>query len=677
MEPGFRSGGTQAPARPRISRRSRFRPTRERRAGRWNLQGQPQPDRSQTTAKADEAPRLGKYEILEQIGEGGFGVVYKGFDPLIQRFVAVKTCTSPDADLKKRYTREAQIAGQLDHPNIVRIFDFGIEAGTPFLVQEFLSGEDLDKKISHRAFVPHPERLLYLIHIARGLEYAHSKGVVHRDIKPANIRILEDGTAKIMDFGVATLQHSDIRLTAAGTTMGTAAYLAPEQIRGEKVDGRTDIFSFGVLAYELVTGERPFGQETISAILYEILNDDPRPITLPSSVCPEGLRQLIFRCLEKEPERRYPGCGEIIEALEAVRETLKSDPRPRDLTTALRKSSARPGPAESSQNADSPGASRQSPAEGESFDPVIQHEWTPTEIAIPNQRIGLQRTLIAAATLLLVALVYAWLGDHGLAPWSVQSQQNQADDPGGISAELSGPVDGPEAVDSQPPTTDPGTGTQLPPTESPEQTSSRREPVSQEAPGLGEGPEATLSQVAATAAEIQEEPEPEPVEPVVAKATVTVAASWHPDTTVTIDNGRALSLSKSHSLELQPGDHRAVFSLSTSDYSSRQTVRLTLDSGEHRTLRSPIQRPGHLTVQASLGSPQGLVAVDGELVGSSPVQARKLTPGSHRLELYPLEGASAPLATTQLDIRTRHETVVTFDLTGRQELSVRNRPRGN
>jgi serine/threonine protein kinase len=677
MKPGFRRGGSRAPARPRIACRSRFRPTRQRRAGRWNLQGLPQPDRSLPTAPPGEPPRLGKYEILEQIGEGGFGVVYKGFDPLIQRHVAVKTCTSPDADLKKRYTREAQIAGQLDHPNIVRIFDFGIEAGTPFLVQEFLSGEDLDHKIGNRAFVPHPERLLYLIHIARGLQYAHAKGVVHRDIKPANIRILDDGSAKIMDFGVATLQHSDTRLTAAGTTMGTAAYLAPEQIRGEKVDGRTDIFSFGVLAYELVTGERPFGQETISAILYEILNDDPRPITLPSSVCPEGLRQLIFRCLEKAPERRYPDCGEIIEALEAVRETLKTDPRPRDLTTALRKSSVRRGPARSSQDAVSPSSSLEGLVEGESFDPVIQHEWTPTEIAIPKQQTGLQRTLIAAAALLFVGMAYAWLGVQGLAPWSVQSQQNQADDPGGISAELGGPLDRPEAVESERPTTDPGTGTQLLAAESPEQTSSRREPVSQEAPGLGEGPEATLSQADATPSEMQEEPEPEPVEPVVVEATLTVAASWHPDTTVAIDNGRNLKLSKSHSLELQPGDHRAVFSLSTSDYSSRQTVRLTLESGEQRTLRSPIQRPGHLTVQASLGSPQGLVAVDGNLVGSSPLRGRKLTPGSHRLELYPLEGASAPLATTKLDIRTGQETVVTFDLTGRQELSVRSRPGGN
>ena len=175
--------------------------------------------------------KIGKYEIIEPIGEGGFGMVYKGFDPFIKRHVAIKTCTSPDQELRQRYYREAEIAGRLDHPNIVRIFDFGTENDTPFLVQEFLAGGDLDHKIGGHDFVPFPERLLYLIHIARGLAYAHDQGVIHRDIKPANIRILEDGSAKIMDFGVAMLQNTDTRLTKDGMAVGTAAYLAPNRSR--------------------------------------------------------------------------------------------------------------------------------------------------------------------------------------------------------------------------------------------------------------------------------------------------------------------------------------------------------------------------------------------------------------------------------------------------------------
>ena len=641
------------------------------------MQGLPQADRPLATANAAAPPHLGKYEVVDRIGEGGFGVVYKGFDPLIQRFVAIKTCTSPDDELKQRYTREAQIAGQLDHPNIVRIFDFGTEAGTPFLVQEFLSGEDLDKKITNRAFVPQPERLLYLIHIARGLQYAHSKGVVHRDIKPANIRILEDGTAKIMDFGVATLQHSDTRLTAAGTTMGTAAYLAPEQIRGEKADGRTDIFSFGVLAYELVTGERPFSQETISAILYEILNDDPRPITLPPSVCPEGLRQLVFRCLEKEPGRRYPHCGEIIEALESIREDLKADTSPRDLTAALRKSSSPPLQRPESTGIDPSRIPAQAAREQDAFDPVIQHEWTPTGIAIPNRRLNFKRILISILAIAACGAGYAWLGLRGVAPWpeelppSLPAGSSLVVAESGDSTQPTGAVEA-RASSSQPEPSDQNT---------PVSASTAGQEESQEVqPTSGtevEDPGASEPATDAAASSHDDEPVPEPEVPLIVDATLTIAASWHPETTVSIDRGRPMELSRGRSLQLPPGDHRAVFSLSTPEYSSRQTVRLKLESGEQRTLRSPIQRPGQLTVQASLGSPQGLVAVDGNLVGSSPLRYKKLSPGAHRLELYPLEGATAPLATTQLQIQPSEETVVTFDLTGQQELSVRNRPGNN
>ncbi|MGB6336587.1 MAG: serine/threonine-protein kinase, partial [Thermoanaerobaculia bacterium] len=177
--------------------------------------------------------RLGKYEIVEKIGDGGFGVVYQGYDPYIKRYIALKTCTSPDGEVRERFFREAEISGRLDHPNIVRVLDFGIHGDTPFLVQEFLQGQNLDRKIRDRQFLPYSEQLLILMQIARGLEYAHSMGVIHRDVKPSNIQILTDGTAKIMDFGIAILHQMDSRVTREGMAVGTAAYLAPEQIRGE------------------------------------------------------------------------------------------------------------------------------------------------------------------------------------------------------------------------------------------------------------------------------------------------------------------------------------------------------------------------------------------------------------------------------------------------------------
>ncbi|MEM7584482.1 MAG: serine/threonine-protein kinase [Acidobacteriota bacterium] len=196
---------------------------------------------------------IGKYKIEKKIGSGGFGEVFKGYDPFIKRHVAVKTCISSDEEIRNRFFQEAEIAGNLQHRNITTVYDFGIHEGLPYLIQEYLSGEDLDSKIKRRDFLPYPEKLYYLLQIARGLAKAHAKGVIHRDIKPANIRVLEDGTVKIMDFGIAKLAQQESGLTQTGMTLGTAAYLAPEQIRGEAVDTATDIFSFGVLAYELLT----------------------------------------------------------------------------------------------------------------------------------------------------------------------------------------------------------------------------------------------------------------------------------------------------------------------------------------------------------------------------------------------------------------------------------------
>ncbi len=229
---------------------------------------------------------LDKYQVLEKIGVGGFGVVYKAYDPFIKRHVAIKTCTSEDTETRERFMREAEIAGNLHHRNIVTVYDFGFKDGVPYLVQEYLSGEDLDRKIKRRDFLSLPEKLLYLVQIARGLQYAHSRGVVHRDIKPANIRILEDDTAKIMDFGIAKLAQHQEALTQAGITLGTAAYLAPEQIRGGAFDARTDLFSFGVLAYELFALERPFQGAEISAVFYKILNEEPPQLSEKSPDCP-------------------------------------------------------------------------------------------------------------------------------------------------------------------------------------------------------------------------------------------------------------------------------------------------------------------------------------------------------------------------------------------------------
>jgi serine/threonine-protein kinase len=265
----------------------------------------------------DEKPlpeKIGKYEITGKIGSGGFGAVYRGRDPYIKRTVAVKTCQLNDEEIKSRFFREAELAGNLHHRHITTIYDFGVENGIPYIVQEFLSGEDLDKKIKRADPLPLLRKVEILTAITDGLAYAHAAGIIHRDIKPANVRILDDGSVKIMDFGIAKSLQTESNLTQTGITLGTSAYLAPEQIRGEPVDRRTDIFSLGILAYELLTYRKPFRGEHLSTVLYKILNDTPEPIETAAPDAPPALVAAVSRAMEKQRENRY-----------ATMEALKQD----------------------------------------------------------------------------------------------------------------------------------------------------------------------------------------------------------------------------------------------------------------------------------------------------------------------------------------------------------------
>ena len=250
--------------------------------------------------------KVGKYEILEKIGVGGFGTVFKGRDPYIKRTVAIKTCQSDEDELRKRFFREAEFAGNLHQRNITTIYDFGLtDDGLPYIVQEFLTGEDLDRKIKRKDDLPLAWRVRVLVDICEGLHYAHTAGIVHRDVKPSNIRILEDGTVKIMDFGIAKSMVSESTLTQTGITLGTASYLAPEQIRGEPVDARTDIFSLGVLAYELLTYTRPFTGDHISTVLYKIMNESPPSPSEVDPALPPELVRVVQKALEKDRSNRW------------------------------------------------------------------------------------------------------------------------------------------------------------------------------------------------------------------------------------------------------------------------------------------------------------------------------------------------------------------------------------
>jgi serine/threonine protein kinase len=264
--------------------------------------------------------KIGKYELLRKVATGGSGTVYEARDVLIRRTVALKTCDVKDPEVRARFFQEAQLGGSLRHRNITTVYDFGVEEGTPYIVQEFLDGEDLDRVIARADGLPLIEKLRMLIGLAYGLEYAHNAGIVHRDVKPRNIRVLSDGTVKIMDFGTARLAATD--RVHGGRDMGTLAYLAPERILKKPVDARADVFSFGVVAYELLSGRRPFEGATEEELFDRIVREEPLSLTLAARDVPAVLASIVDRALCKNPEDRYPSIEPVRKALVAALHAL-------------------------------------------------------------------------------------------------------------------------------------------------------------------------------------------------------------------------------------------------------------------------------------------------------------------------------------------------------------------
>jgi len=280
--------------------------------------------------------RIGKYEVISQIAHGGFGVIFKGWDPFIKRQVAIKMCATPDEEVRKRFHREAQFVGNLVHRNITLVFDFGVENDVPYIVQEFLTGFDLDELVKVSALRDTKTAVAVLLQVCEGLDFAHHRGIIHRDMKPSNIRVLEDGTVKILDFGIAKSLEGGTKLTQTGIALGTAGYLAPEQIQGEMVDARTDIFALGVVAYELVTGIRPFEGKTLSNVLYKILNDVPTPPVDLAPVCPEELDRIIRKCMEKDPADRFQTVRDLFDELRQLSVVGHTDmDASREITTGV------------------------------------------------------------------------------------------------------------------------------------------------------------------------------------------------------------------------------------------------------------------------------------------------------------------------------------------------------
>jgi serine/threonine-protein kinase len=260
---------------------------------------------------------IGRYQIECELGRGAMGRVYLAHDPTIGRRLAVKTIPLDRStpELRARFQREAQAAGRLIHPNIVTIFDAGEHDGQLFLAMELVEGETLADTIAAGP-LDAAQSISVGLQLAAGLEHAHQQGIVHRDIKSANVMVA-GATAKIMDFGVARLASAG--LTATGQLLGTPAYLAPEVIRGETADARSDIFSLGVVLYECLTGHRPFDGDNISAVMYQVVNVTPAVPEAPGSGVPAALSALVMKAIEKDPANRFRSAGELAGALQECR----------------------------------------------------------------------------------------------------------------------------------------------------------------------------------------------------------------------------------------------------------------------------------------------------------------------------------------------------------------------
>ncbi len=272
---------------------------------------------------SDVKPKLGRYEVLKQLGKGAMGIVYLGQDPRINRTTAIKTFKIGEGFeeaeaqvLKQKFFREAESAGTLSHPNIVTIYDAGEEHDLAYIAMEYLDGEDLQKYTKRVHLLPMRKVIEYVADIADGLEYAHQKGIVHRDIKPANVMLLKTGVVKITDFGIARITASS--QTQTGIVKGTPHYMSPEQISGEKVDGRSDIFSLGVMLFQLASGDLPFKGDSPAALMHQIMNvphPDPRSIN-PKILKP--LATIIDKAMEKNREKRYQKAGQMAQHLRTL-----------------------------------------------------------------------------------------------------------------------------------------------------------------------------------------------------------------------------------------------------------------------------------------------------------------------------------------------------------------------
>jgi len=270
--------------------------------------------------------QLGRYEIISELGQGAMGVVYKARDPLIDRVVAIKTINLALAldekeEYENRFYQEAKAAGRLSHPNIVTIYDVGKNGDVAYIAMEFLEGCELRNIMNDNGLLPISQVLDIAAQVAQGLAYAHEHDIVHRDVKPSNVMVVRDGHIKITDFGIARMPYSAVQ-TQTGMVLGSPKYMSPEQVMGKSIDQRSDIFSLGVMLYEMLTGQSPFNGDNVNAIMYQTLNAIPSPPNSLNPKVPEMVDFIVAKALAKKMEDRYQSARDFAVDLRACQDTL-------------------------------------------------------------------------------------------------------------------------------------------------------------------------------------------------------------------------------------------------------------------------------------------------------------------------------------------------------------------
>jgi serine/threonine-protein kinase len=267
--------------------------------------------------------RLGKYELHQLLGEGAMGIVWKAYDTVLRRYVALKllsTSFRKTKEMQERFLREARAAGAIQHSNIVTVYDLGEAEGQLYIAMELVEGRDLSDMIALRDPLALERKLDITIEVLAGLHFAHQRGVVHRDVKPSNVRVMPDGRVKIMDFGIARLQTGDA--TGSGAIVGTPTYMAPEQITNGAITAATDVFSVGCMLYELLTYQRPFEAESVHGVLYQVLTTEPRPLRTVAPSIPAALERVVSKAMNKVPHERYETAGQMMNSLQGIRSAL-------------------------------------------------------------------------------------------------------------------------------------------------------------------------------------------------------------------------------------------------------------------------------------------------------------------------------------------------------------------